>query len=153
VGKSEDEERFKRLISGAKGVPPRSDHHERYQREIGKIFESFFTKTGLNVRKLDEILVQERDEIGRNFREEVANAAKHFSSAQAVFRHDIEARRTALAILAKPFLSTFITLDMPSDIFEYPQWSPAIIDTHYESFNNWVQIRPQVVWFQLPMDE
>jgi hypothetical protein len=108
---------------------------------MGKIVGSFFTKAGLDVRKLDEILVQERDEVRRNFREEVANAAKHFPSAQAIFRQNMEARRTALAILAKPFLSTFITLDEPSVIFEYPQWSPAIIDTHYEPFNNWVKIK------------
>jgi hypothetical protein len=146
MSRMEDEERFKSLISGAKGVPWRAEHHERsrrrnYQREIGKIFESFFTKAGLDVRKLNEILVQERDEIHRNFREEVANAAKHFPSAQAIFRQDMEAWRTTLAILAEPFTSTFITLDMPSVIFEYPQWSPAIVDAHYESFNNWVKIK------------
>jgi hypothetical protein len=146
MSRSEDEERVKSPISGAKGVHWRSDRHERsgrrdYQREIGKIFGSFFTKAGLDVRKLDEILVQERDEVRRNFHEEVANAAKHFSSAQAIFRQDIETRRTALAILAKPFLSTRVTLDEPSVIFEYPQWSPAIVDTHYEPFNNWVKIR------------
>jgi hypothetical protein len=149
MSRSEDEERVKSPISGAKGVHWRSDRHERsgrrdYQREIGKIFGSFFTKAGLDVRKLDEILVQERDEVRRNFREEVANAAKHFSSAQAIFRHDIEARRTALAMLAQPYLSNFITLDMPSEIFESPALVPpasAIVDTHRESFNNWVKIK------------
>lgn len=146
MSRREDEERFKSLISGAKGIPWRSHQHERsgrrnYQREMGKIFGSFFTKAGLDVGKLDQILVQEREEVRRNFREEVANAAKHFPSAHAIFRQNMEARRTALAILAKPYLSTRITLDEPSVIFEYPQWSPAIVDTHYEPFNNWVKIK------------
>jgi len=146
MSRSENEVRFKSPISGAKGVHWRSDRHERsgrhhYQREIAKIFGSFFTKAGLDVRKLDEILVQERDEIRRNFREEVANAAKHFPSAQAIFRHDIEARRKGLAILAQPYLSNFLTLDMPSEISEFPAATSRVVETHFESFNNWIRFK------------
>jgi hypothetical protein len=146
MSRSENEERFKSSISGAKGVHWRSDRHGRsgrrdYQREIAKVFGSFFTNAGLDVRKLDEILVQERDEIRRNFREEVANAAKRYSSAQAIFRHDVEARRTALAMLAQPYLSNFITLDMPSEISEFPGATSRVVATHFESFNNWIKIK------------
>jgi hypothetical protein len=144
-------EEFKRLASHEKDdrLPSRSNfsskrlRNRNNERAVGKVLESFFTKAGLDVSKLDSLLAQDQAELRSAFQRQIADLTKHSRFAEVTFRQRIEARRKALRILENPFTSTFIALDTPFVIWEYPhpQFGDVLVDTHYEAYNNWAKIK------------
>jgi hypothetical protein len=144
-----DEAEFKRVVSTtkitqARQAPGRTGSFHRastskIRRAAGKMLESFLTKAGLDVGKLNELLAQDQAEARSLFKKQIANA--DFSGAQAAYRQGIEAESTAIGLLASPFTSMLLTLDKPFWINEVPHSEFDIYrGSHYESLNSWIKI-------------
>ena len=143
-----DESEFERVVSATKARPAswragpvRHPRVLKNQRAAGKMFDSTFTKAGLDVGKLNKMLAQDQRELRGLFQKQGAEAAKHFSAAEAAYRQGVAARTKALGMLTKPFTSTFITLGKPFLIWQLPNPQLNIfIDSHVEAMNSSVKI-------------
>jgi hypothetical protein len=131
-----DQAEFKRVVSALHNrshpnfqqMERREGQISKNRRAAGKLLESFFSKAGLDLGKLNQLHAQEQAELRSIFEKQKADAAKNASAAKATFRQGIESRLTALGLLAKPFVSTFVVLDAPFLIWAIPFQPDRFVD-------------------------
>jgi hypothetical protein len=117
---------------------PTSKILTKNRAEAGKVLTSYFTKTGLPVDKLKELVAANRAELRKL--EDAQLAAINWGAAEAAFHQGMNYRAQAWQILSRPFLSTFIALDQPFLIWELPNPETNVwIDTHVEPLNSFVK--------------
>jgi hypothetical protein len=127
-------------------LPDHSEYSQRLanRRAMGTFLESYFTKAGVDVDKLNKMHAQNQSELRLILQERRAKLAEHLPSLEATFHHGIESRRRALELLATPINPFFVTLDKPFLIWQKPIWDEpnfGMIDSHIESFNSFAKIQ------------
>jgi hypothetical protein len=131
-------------------LPDHSEYSQRLanRRAIGTFLESYFTKAGVDVDKLNKMHAQNQSELRLILQERRAKLAEHLPSLEATFHHGIESRRRALELLATPINPFFVTLDKPFLIWQKPIWDEpnfGMIDSHIEGR---LTARPKSRWSQ-----
>ena len=83
-------------------LPDLSEYSQRLanRRAMGTFLESYFTKAGVDVDKLNKMLAQNQSELRLVRQERRAKLAEHLPSLEATFHHGIECRRRAVELLA-----------------------------------------------------
>jgi hypothetical protein len=113
----------------------------RQGRNVGKVFEAFFNKAGLDVKKTNEMLAEHQRELQRIFQKQKAEAAKYAASMTSLIQRGFEARRSAIGRLPNPLISFVKVLDTPVLILENPVTNLDIFrDSHIEALNSWIKV-------------
>jgi hypothetical protein len=95
-----------------------------------------------NLREFGESLTRRRDERRKALQAQMRSDAQTSQAVGAASSAAaIAARRHALALLAQPFTSSYVTLDEPFLIWELPHPELDIFrDSNIETFGSWVKI-------------
>jgi hypothetical protein len=109
------------------------------QRTLENLLGSFFTKSGFEVDKFEEVLAQNQSALRRMAENRKAEAVEQSSSVKDALRYGVESRRKTiehLATLAPP--PEYEVLDTPFLI--WPTVGVFFADSHYEPWNSWAKI-------------
>jgi hypothetical protein len=90
------------------------------QKTIRNTFQSYLAKTGLPIDELTKLRASRQAELRSLFKARLAENAKGFPARESGFRESVDNRHEALRLLATPYQSTFVTLDKPFLIWQFP---------------------------------
>jgi hypothetical protein len=90
------------------------------QKTIRNTFQSYLAKTGLPIDELTKLRASRQAELRSLFKARLAENAKGFPARESGFRESVDNRHEALRLLATPYQSTFVTLDQPFLIWQFP---------------------------------
>jgi hypothetical protein len=116
------------------------------RRGVEAHLRSFFTKAGLDVVKLDQMLGQIQRDEREAFARLAAEAATHSARDQQALRHAIAERRRAIELLntvsiIPPAGPRRIVLDRPFLIWQTPRLEESLVDSKIESLHSSVKVR------------
>jgi hypothetical protein len=144
-----NEAEFKRVISALHNRShPNLQHVERHEglqiskdrRAAEKLLESFFSKAGLDLGKLNHLHSQEQAELRSIFEKQKADAGKNANAVKAAFRQGIESRLAAIGLVAKPFVPTIVVLDAPFLIWSSPYEPDRLVDWQINSTDSFMKV-------------
>lgn len=120
----------------------RSAQIGNFRHKLAKRLQPVFAAAGLDVEKLDEILVEHQSDLRNFFEKTKAKSAKNLSALKKNIQRGLKNQRKALEHLAfKPFITTPIPLLEAYSIFATP--IGMLTDSHIEAMNNWAKFALQ----------
>lgn len=110
------------------------------QHAAAKMIKSVMAQAGLNVGNIDKMLAEDQKALRADFDKQRAEAASRFPATEKAFRSTMATRLRALKLLGTPFTPSFVTLDMPFLIWQFPHPDNIFINENYESMHSSVRI-------------
>jgi hypothetical protein len=142
-----DKEEVKRVFGAVNALylnkrlrPPTSKILLDNQKEAQRELRDYFAKTGLSSSKLDKLATNRDTERRKLMDAHIASTLPDSAANGATFRQGMAYQQQALQILANPFESTYLLLEEPFLIWQYPNTDQSTwVDTNYESLNSFVK--------------
>ena len=146
-----DLEEVKRISAKLSHRPPEmqialaSNALAENQKTIQNTFQSYLAKIGLPIDELNKLRASRQAELRRLFKARLAENAKGFPARERRFRELVDNRHEALRLLTTPYQSTFLTLDQPFLIRQFPNPDFSIfVDSNTSPGSSFIKIKMDV---------
>ncbi len=111
------------------------------QRAIAGFLQKFFSKLGLKSSKVDKLIRDHNAEVKDIIKKQESDAASYIASKHNILADALQARLKTLEFMTGPFTSSFVILDTPFLIWEYPHPVEDIfLGSHIERAKSWIKV-------------
>ena len=120
------------------------------RRSVGDLLKSFYTKAGLDIGKLDQMLRQIQRDEENAFKKQMSDGVKQSSLNAKALRHSLEEKRKAYELLntspiISPFVPTRVVLDKPFMIWGPPPTRDLPpFESNIESMHSFIKFKIDV---------